>query len=43
VSYEVLNTALNAAVATNGTISFTYPSARNAGMYMPGAEHVQGA
>lgn len=41
MSYEVLNTALNAAVATNGTISFTYPSARNAGMYMPGAEKLR--
>lgn len=41
MSFEVLSASITAAVATSGTITFTYPTGRSQGMYLPGAEKLR--
>lgn len=41
MSYEVLSTSITTAVATNGTVTFSYPASRSPAMYMPGAEKLR--
>lgn len=41
MSFEVLSASISAAVATSGTITFTYPTGRSQGMYLPGAEKLR--